>query len=105
VTNTIVACAGRGNWGRQLEPCGSANPPVSPSVQESRDIGQFIDDDGSAYLIFEDRPAKGFHIASLSDDYLTVEKEVCLINAPLEGGADVNAKALWKNPNGPTTQN
>jgi beta-xylosidase len=32
-----------------------------PLGQESRDIGQFIDDDGSAYLIFEDRPAKGFH--------------------------------------------
>jgi hypothetical protein len=29
-----------------------------PLGQESRDIGQFIDDDGSAYLIFEDRPAK-----------------------------------------------
>jgi hypothetical protein len=32
-----------------------------PLGQESRDIGQFIDEDGSAYLIFEDRPAKGFH--------------------------------------------
>jgi len=27
---------------------------------ESRDIGQFIDDDGSAYLIFESRPSGGF---------------------------------------------
>ena len=61
-----------------------------PLGQESRDIGQFIDDDGSAYLIFEDRPAKGFHIAKLSDDYLTVEKDVCLITAPLEGGAIVH---------------
>ncbi len=66
-----------------------------PLGQESRDIGQFIDDDGSAYLIFEDRPAKGFHIAKLSDDYLTVEKDICLIKAPLEGGALVHYKGLY----------
>ena len=35
-----------------------------PLGHESRDIGQFIDDDGTAYLIFEDRP-NGFHIAKL----------------------------------------
>ena len=66
-----------------------------PLDHESRDIGQFIDDDGSAYLIFEDRPVKGFHIAKLSDDYLNVEKDVCLINAPLEGGAVVHYKGLY----------
>ncbi len=66
-----------------------------PLGQESRDIGQFIDDDGSAYLIFEDRPAQGFHIAKLSDDYLTVEKDVCLIRAPLEGGAIVHFDGLY----------
>jgi hypothetical protein len=66
-----------------------------PLGQESRDIGQFIDDDGAAYLIFEDRPVKGFHIARLSDDYLTVEKDVCLIKAPLEGGAVVHYKGLY----------
>jgi hypothetical protein len=62
---------------------------------ESRDIGQFIDDDGSAYLIFEDRPAKGFHIARLSDDYLNVESDVALINSPLEGGAVVHYDGLY----------
>ena len=62
---------------------------------ESRDIGQFIDDDGTAYLIFEDRPAKGFHIAKLSDDYLTVEKDMCLITAPIEGGAVVHYEGLY----------
>jgi hypothetical protein len=62
--------------------------------EQSRDIGQFVDDDGSAYLIFEDR-AKGFHIAKLSDDYLDVEKEVCLIKAPLEGGALVHYQGLY----------
>lgn len=66
-----------------------------PLDQESRDIGQFVDDDGSAYLIFESRPTKGFFIARLSDDYLSVEKEVCLIKAPLEGGAIVHYDGLY----------
>ncbi len=66
-----------------------------PLGQESRDIGQFIDDDGAAYLIFEDRPAKGFHIAKLSDDFMAVEKDVCLIRSPLEGGAVVHYKGLY----------
>jgi len=66
-----------------------------PLGQESRDIGQFIDDDGSAYLIFEDRPVKGFHIAKLSEDYLDVEKDICIIKAPLEGGAVVKYNGLY----------
>jgi hypothetical protein len=66
-----------------------------PLGQESRDIGQFIDDDGSAYLIFEDRPARGFRIAKLSDDYLSVEKEMCLITERIEGGAIVHYKGLY----------
>lgn len=66
-----------------------------PLGHESRDIGQFIDDDGSAYLIFEDRPVGGFHIARLSDDYLDVEKDMSLIRAPLEGGAVVHYKDLY----------
>jgi len=66
-----------------------------PLGRESRDIGQFIDDDGSAYLIFESRPTKGFFIAKLSDDYLDVEKEVCLVEAPLEGGAIVRYEGLY----------
>jgi hypothetical protein len=65
-----------------------------PLGHESRDIGQFIDDDGSAYLIFEDRPYKGFRIAKLTDDYMDVT-EVCLIQAPLEGGALVHYKGLY----------
>jgi hypothetical protein len=66
-----------------------------PLGQESRDIGQFIDDDGSAYLIFEDRPLKGFHIARLSSDYMDVEKDVAIIRAPLEGGAVVHYQGLY----------
>jgi len=65
-----------------------------PLEHESRDIGQFIDDDGSAYLIFEDRPY-GFRIAQLSDDYLMVEKQICLIPEHLEGGAVVHYDGLY----------
>jgi hypothetical protein len=65
-----------------------------PLGHESRDIGQFVDDDGSAYLIFEDRPY-GFRIAKLSDDYLTVEKQVCLIPQHMEGGALVHYNGLY----------
>ncbi|MBV8782168.1 MAG: family 43 glycosylhydrolase [Phycisphaerae bacterium] len=66
-----------------------------PLGLESRDIGQFIDDDGSAYLIFESRPSYGFYIASLSDDYMDVAKQTCFINSPLEGGALVHYEGVY----------
>jgi polygalacturonase len=66
-----------------------------PLGQESRDIGQFIDDDGSAYLIFESRPTKGFFIAKLSDDYLDVVEETAFLQAPIEGGALVHHDGLY----------
>ncbi len=66
-----------------------------PLGEESRDIGQFIDDDGQAYLIFESRPTKGFFIAKLSDDYLSVEKKVSFLETPLEGGALVHYRGLY----------
>lgn len=66
-----------------------------PLDLESRDIGQFIDDDGSAYLIFESRPTKGFFIAKLSDDYMTVDKQVSFISKPLEGGALIHSGGLY----------
>ena len=65
-----------------------------PLDHESRDIGQFIDDDGTAYLIFEDRP-NGFRIASLSADYMNVEKEICLLPNHMEGGAIVHFNGLY----------
>jgi hypothetical protein len=65
-----------------------------PLGHESRDIGQFIDDDGTAYLVFEDR-SFGFRIAKLSDDYLDIEKEMCLIPAHMEGGAIVHYNGLY----------
>ena len=55
----------------------------------------FIDDDGSAYLIFESRPTMGFYIVKLSDDYLSVEKEIAFIQSPLEGGALVHYRGLY----------
>ena len=66
-----------------------------PLDEESQDIGQFIDDDGSAYIIFESRPTKGFFIAQLSDDYLNVEKKVSFLEALLEGGALVHYSGLY----------
>ncbi len=66
-----------------------------PLGLESRDIGQFVDDDGAAYLIFESRPTKGFYIAKLSDDYLDVAEQTCFIKSPLEGGALVKYEGLY----------
>ncbi|UYQ95412.1 family 43 glycosylhydrolase [Chitinophaga horti] len=66
-----------------------------PLDKESRDIGQFIDDDGTPYLVFESRPTKGFYIAGLSADYMDVVKEVSFIQSPLEGGAIVHYKGLY----------
>jgi hypothetical protein len=65
-----------------------------PLGHESRDIGQFIDDDGTAYLVSEDRPF-GFRIAKLSDDYMNVEKEMSLVKEYMEGGAIVHYKGLY----------
>lgn len=66
-----------------------------PLGMESRDIGQFVDDDGSAYLIFESRPTGGFVIARLSDDFLNVDRQVCLVPEPLEGGALVHYEGRY----------
>jgi hypothetical protein len=65
-----------------------------PLDHESRDIGQFVDDDGTAYLISEDRP-NGFHIFRLSDDYLSVKEDVCLVPEHLEGGGLVHYGGLY----------
>jgi len=66
-----------------------------PLDEESRDIGQFVDDDGSAYLIFESRPTKGVFIAKLSDDFLDVKEKVSFIAAPLEGGGLVHYGGVY----------
>lgn len=66
-----------------------------PLGKESRDIGQFIDDDGTAYLIFESRPTGGFYIAKLSEDYMDVAEETTFVHAPLEGGGLVHYNGLY----------
>jgi hypothetical protein len=66
-----------------------------PLDLESRDIGQFVDDDGSAYLIFESRPTKGFYIAQLSDDYLDVAKQTCFIKQRMEGGTLIHHDGMY----------
>lgn len=65
-----------------------------PLAQESRDIGQFVDDDGSNYLIFESRPTHGFFIARISQDGMDVS-QTAFIEAPLEGGAIVHLNRLY----------
>jgi hypothetical protein len=65
-----------------------------PLGQQSRDIGQFIDDDGSAYLLFESRPTGGFYVAQLTSDYLDVT-QTCFIQKPLEGLALVHYNGLY----------
>lgn len=47
----------------------------------SRDIGVFADEDGTGYLLSEDRD-NGLHIYRLSDDYLAVEELVATTLAP-----------------------
>lgn len=66
-----------------------------PLGLESRDIGQFEDDDGSDYLIFESRPSGGFYIAELSADRLSVARQVAFLNLALEGGAVVHYQHLY----------
>ena len=72
-------------WVRSFRPLG----------KESRDIGQFTDDDGTDYLIFESRPDRAFHIARLSDDRMDVEEIVATIEAPIEGGAIVKHVGIY----------
>lgn len=55
---------------------------------QSRDMGLFQDDDGSAYLLSEDR-VNGLRIDALSDDYLTVTRTVALL-------PDMEAPAMVK---------
>jgi hypothetical protein len=81
-----------------------------PFGKESRDIGQFIDDDGTGYLIFESRPDRAFHITRLARDFMDVAEIVATIESPIEGGAIVKHEGIyycigshltgwWPNPN------
>jgi len=65
-----------------------------PLGKESRDIGQFVDDDGTNYLIFESRPSGGFYLAKLNADGMDVT-QTAFLHAPLEGGAIVRYDGLY----------
>lgn len=67
-----------------------------PLGYKSRDISQFIDHDGTAYLLFEDRTVWGTRIVKLSDDYMSIEKQVGLLDyAKIEGGGIVHIGGLY----------
>lgn len=67
-----------------------------PMGHVSRDISQFIDHDGSAYLLFEDRSIWGTRIVKLSDDYMNIEKEVAALeDVKIEGGGIVHRNGLY----------
>ncbi|MFC7529309.1 family 43 glycosylhydrolase [Actinoplanes sp. GCM10030250] len=52
-----------------------------PLGNESRDIGVFTDEDGTAYLLSEDRP-HGLHIYRLAPDQLSAEERVSTTLTP-----------------------
>jgi len=66
----------------------------SPLGHQSRDMTIWQDDDGTGYLIFEDRQ-RGVCIALLSSDYLTVVKEVALIPHSYEAPAVVKVAGVY----------
>lgn len=55
-----------------------------PFGHQSRDMTLFEDTDRTVYLVYEDR-ARGVGIAQLSEDALTVARDVALIPRPYEG--------------------
>jgi hypothetical protein len=65
-----------------------------PLGHQSRDMTTYVDGDGTGYLIFEDRQ-RGVSISRLSPDYLSVEREVCLIPKHYEAAAVVNVGGLY----------
>jgi beta-xylosidase len=65
-----------------------------PLNHQSRDMTLFQDNDGSGYLVFEDRE-RGVCIAQLSPDYLSVTREVALIPHSYEAPAVLHLDGLY----------
>ncbi|KAI1112338.1 carbohydrate-binding module family 35 protein [Nemania sp. NC0429] len=61
---------------------------------QSRDLGLFKDDDGSAYLLTEDR-ANGLRIDQLSADYLSVAKSTYLWRDSIEAPAILKRQGTY----------
>lgn len=76
-------------------PCGpyTYHGSSRPLGFQSRDIGLFKDDDGTGYLLTEDR-ANGLRIDKLSADYLTVENTVAIVGG-LESPAMVKVDGRY----------
>lgn len=66
-----------------------------PFGQESRDIGQFVEDDGTNYVLFESRPTGGFYIAQLSADGKDVTGTPVFLHTQLEGNALVHTGGIY----------
>ncbi|KAI3326438.1 carbohydrate-binding module family 35 protein [Xylariaceae sp. AK1471] len=77
-------------------PCGSYTYQGSfqPLGFQSRDLGLFKDDDGSAYLLTEDR-ANGLRIDQLSADYLSVTKSTYLWKDSIEAPAILKRQGTY----------
>lgn len=65
-----------------------------PLGHQSRDMTLFQDDDGTAYLVFEDRE-RGVCIAQLAPDYLSVVRETALISSSYEAPAVLHLGGLY----------
>ncbi|MGW8765185.1 NPCBM/NEW2 domain-containing protein [Streptomyces sp. NPDC055815] len=76
-------------------PCGaySYRGSFRPLGHQSRDMGLFKDDDGTGYLLTEDRE-NGLRIDKLSADYLSVESGTALVDS-FESPAMVKADGLY----------
>ncbi|KAI0433573.1 carbohydrate-binding module family 35 protein, partial [Xylaria sp. FL1042] len=61
---------------------------------QSRDLGLFKDDDGTAYLLTEDR-ANGLRIDQLSSDYLSVSKSTYLWSDSIEAPAILKRQGTY----------
>jgi len=76
-------------------PCGpyTYRGSFRPLGYQSRDLGLFKDDDGTGYLLTEDRE-HGLRIDKLSADYLTVESSTALVDS-FEAPAMVKVDGLY----------
>ncbi|KAL6709648.1 hypothetical protein ACN47E_001076 [Coniothyrium glycines] len=65
-----------------------------PLGYESRDSGTFVDDNGKAYLLTEDRQ-NGLRINALSDDYLTITSNVYTWKEKYESPAIIKKNGVY----------
>ncbi|KAE9978210.1 hypothetical protein BLS_000802 [Venturia inaequalis] len=65
-----------------------------PMDNQSRDMGLYQDDDGTGYLLSEDRP-HGLHIYKLSSDYLKVESQTYMWPEKYESPAIVKRNGVY----------